>query len=167
MVEIKKDTIEKIIEILNPNFLSLPKDWKSKKTEWIKICPRCDKFSLGFKMEHVFSIRTNTGEATNINDLDFVKAHKHHHYRDEILSSTQCGCFYCLSIFSPNDIFQWYGEDDNGVEQTAFCPECSIDSVIGERSGYPIKQSFLRKMKDFWFSPAEWSETMGDDRKDC
>ena len=35
MVEIEKDTIEKIIKILNPNFLSLPKDWKFQTSEWI------------------------------------------------------------------------------------------------------------------------------------
>ena len=160
-VEIKKDTIDKIIEILNPNFLSLSKDWKSKKTEWIKICPRCDKFSLGFTTGHVFPIRTNTGKIANINNLDFVKAHKHHHYRDEILNSQICGCFYCLETFSPDEIDQWHLEDENGVEQTAICPKCSIDSVIGEKSGYPIEQNFLMKMKDFWFSPSEWQRTIG------
>ena len=166
MVEIKKDTIEKIIEILNPNFLSLPKDWKSKKSEWIKICPRCDKFSLGFKMEHVFSIRTNTGEATTINDLDFVKAHKHTEYQKEILRSQTAGCFYCCKIFSPDEINDWHREDCKELEPLALCPKCGIDSVIGSASGYPIEHSFLKKMKDFWFSPSELNETMGDDLKD-
>ena len=166
MVEIEKDTIEKIIEILNPNFLSLPNDWKSKNNEWIKICPRCDKFSLGFKMEHVFPIRTNTGEATTINDLDFVKAHKHTEYQKEILKGEKCGCFYCLENFSPDEINDWHGEDCKDYEPLALCPKCGIDSVIGSASGYPIEHSFLKKMKDFWFSPSELNETMGDDWKD-
>ena len=71
LVQIQKDTIEKIIEILNPNFLSLPMNWKSMKTEWIKVCPRCDNHSLGFETDHVFPIRTKSGNTTTINDLDF------------------------------------------------------------------------------------------------
>ena len=94
MVEIGKDTIEKVIKILNPNFLSLPKDWELIKSEWIKVCPRCDNHSLGFNTEHVFPIRTKSGNTTTINDLDFVEAHKHTEFQKEILKSERCGCFY-------------------------------------------------------------------------
>ena len=161
LVEIKKDTIEKIIAVLNPNFLSLPKSWKSIKSEWIKICPRCDSYSLGMEMEQGFPFRTKSGEITTIQDLDFIKAHIHHDNREEILNSPICGCFYCLETFRPDEIFQWHSEDENGVEQIAICPRCSIDSVIGSASGYPIEHSFLKKMKDFWFSPSEWLESIG------
>ena len=161
MVEIEKNTIEKIIEILNPNFLSLPKNWKSIKSEWIKICPRCDSYSLGMKMEQEFYFGTKSGEIATIQDLDFIKAHKHHDNREEILKSPICGCFYCLETFRPEEISQWHGEDENGVEQIAICPRCSIDSVIGSVSGYPIEHSILKKMKDFWFSPYEWLKAMG------
>ena len=34
-------------------------------------------------------------------------------------------------------------------------------NVIGSVSGYPIEHSFLKKMKDFWFSPSEWLESIG------
>jgi len=153
MVEVEKDTIKKIVKILNPNFLSLPKSWKSMKTEWIKICPSCDSYSLGIEMEQGFPFRTISGEIATIQNLDFIKAHKHHNYRQEILDSPICGCFYCLETFSPDKIFQWHGEDENGVEQIAICPKCSIDSVIGSASGYPIEHHFLMKMRSFWFSP--------------
>jgi hypothetical protein len=161
MVEIEKDTIKKIIEILNPHFLSLSKDWKSMKGDWTKICPRCDSYTLGFKTEHDFPINTKLGDTTTINDIDFVKAHKHTEFQKEILKSEKCGCFYCLEIFSPDEITDWHGEDCKEYEPLALCPKCSIDSVIGSASGYPIEENFLRKMKDFWFSPSEWSKTMG------
>ena len=104
MVEIEKDTIKKIVKILNPNFLTLPKDWKFIKSEWIKVCPRCDSYSLGLDTELAFPIRTISGNTTTINDLDFVKAHKHTDFQEEILRSERCGCFYCLEIFRSDEI---------------------------------------------------------------
>ncbi|MBR6800918.1 MAG: cytoplasmic protein [Eubacteriaceae bacterium] len=58
----------------------------------------------------------------------------------------KCGCFYCLKIFSSQMITRWI---DNG--NTALCPFCGIDSVIGESSGVPITKEFLRKMSEEWF----------------
>lgn len=161
LVEIEKDTIKQIIKILNPNFLSLPENYNAITFEWLKICPRCDNYPLGMDTEQGFPIRTRSGEITSINNLDFIAAHKHHHYWEEILNSRICGCFYCLETFRPDEIIEWHLEDESGIGQTALCPKCGIDSVIGSDSGYPIEHSFLKKMKDFWFSPSEWSKTMG------
>jgi hypothetical protein len=38
-------------------------------------------------------------------------AHKHSDFQKEILRSEKCGCFYCLEIFSPDEITDWHGED--------------------------------------------------------
>ena len=82
---------------------------------------------------------------------DCVQAHKHSMgNRDEILSSERCGCFYCLEIFLPKEVKEWIDEK-KGVGQTALCPRCGIDSVIGSRSGYPITAKFLQLMKEYWF----------------
>jgi hypothetical protein len=35
--------------------------------------------------------------------------------------------------------------------QTAICPRCGIDSVIGDESGYPVTREFLAAMKAHWF----------------
>ena len=158
MVEIHKDTIHKIIDEMNPNFLSLSSDWKSKKSDWIPICPRCDKYPLGF-MSRGYPIRIRSGELTTINDMDYVKAHAHREPQSEILSSEVCGCFWCLETFSPDEIEQWHGEGIEGVEPVALCPYCSIDAVIGSASGYSITSEFLGRMKEFWFSPSEWLES--------
>jgi hypothetical protein len=58
-----------------------------------------------------------------------------------------CGCFYCLRIFDPYEIEEWI-EDE---EDTALCPYCGIDSVIGESAGYPLTGAFLEEMQRYWF----------------
>ena len=72
-------------------------------------------------------------------------------HRAEILKSETCGCFYCLKNFSPSQITEWCDEVD-GVGQTALCPFCGIDSVIGSASGYPVDQAFLKAMNKVWFA---------------
>ncbi|MFJ8529837.1 cytoplasmic protein [Bacillus sp. NPDC094106] len=57
-----------------------------------------------------------------------------------------CGCFYCLKIFNPNTITEWWDDND-----TAVCPYCGIDSVIGEGSGFKITENFLKEMRQRWF----------------
>ena len=55
-------------------------------------------------------------------------------HKKELLSDDICGCFYCLEIFNPSEITEWV--DDKG--NTAICPYCNIDSIIGRNSGYSV-----------------------------
>ncbi|MEI6520650.1 MAG: cytoplasmic protein [bacterium] len=81
---------------------------------------------------------------------DIKKVHNHSsQHREEILSSTICGCFYCCKIFSPSEIDDWCDEDINDEGQTAHCPKCGI---IGDKSGYEITKDFLAKMNKYWFN---------------
>ena len=43
--------------------------------------------------------------------------------------------------------------DDNPIDSsgTAVCPYCGVDSVIGENSGFPITEQFLKEMHEAWF----------------
>lgn len=86
-------------------------------------------------------------------DEDIIKAHSHCNYnRVEIERSETCGCFYCLRVYTPDKVDEWLGEisrDKN--EQTALCPFCDIDSVVGSASGFPITPVFLQRMKAYWF----------------
>jgi hypothetical protein len=84
-----------------------------------------------------------------------LDAHKHSSgHRAEVLASDRCGCFYCLSVFGPNEIEEWVDEIDE-VGTTAVCPRCGIDSVIGSRSGYPIAPEFLETMHRHWFKKTD------------
>jgi hypothetical protein len=76
-----------------------------------------------------------------------IAAHRHCSlHRAELEDSAVCGCFYCFAIFPAKEILEWI--DDN---QTALCPRCTIDSVIGSKSGYPVTKEFLQCMHDRWF----------------
>jgi hypothetical protein len=78
---------------------------------------------------------------------DLVLAHKHSiNNRIEIEKSSLCGCFYCFAVFSPSDIVEWIDDCE-----TALCPKCPVDSVLGSASGYPITREFLQLMHDHWF----------------
>lgn len=78
---------------------------------------------------------------------DIKTAHdKASYHRAEIKASHKCGCFYCLHVFQPLEIDEWIDG-----QQTALCPRCGIDSVIGDAS-IPITEEFLKEMEAFWFS---------------
>ena len=78
---------------------------------------------------------------------DVRLAHEHcSKHRAEIIASETSGCFYCFEIFNPSEIHDWTDED-----QTAFCPRCGIDSVIGTASGFPVTREFLEELNKYWF----------------
>lgn len=82
-----------------------------------------------------------------VDPADVERAHKHSFQsRLELESSSLVGCFYCLAVYPPAAIHRW---TDDGV--TAICPECGIDSVIGDAAGYPLTKRFLGAMNDRWF----------------
>ena len=68
------------------------------------------------------------------------------HNRTSLLSSAICGCFYCLNEFAPSQIVEWVGK-----RETALCPICGIDSVLGFEIS-PADRDLLRRMHDRWFS---------------
>lgn len=71
-------------------------------------------------------------------------------HRTEILESLVCGCFFCGGEFEPNEIGEWVGEEGGGGD-TALCPHCGNDAVIGSASGLPITAEFLGDMHTYWF----------------
>ncbi len=82
---------------------------------------------------------------------DHIRAHRHSsRHRQEVQASERCGCFCYRAIFAPSEIKDWVDEWE-GVGQTALCPVCGIDSVIGSESGYPLTGEFLAQMQVHWF----------------
>ena len=67
--------------------------------------------------------------------------------RSDLKKDRICGCYYCLTIFSPSEIVEWCYESMRGKAVTAICPHCGIDSIIGESSGYPITQKLLKALQ--------------------
>ena len=68
--------------------------------------------------------------------------------RAELNASTLAGCFYCLEVYPASHVDRYLNEGDG----TACCPECTIDSVIGDASGLPSSdRSFLGAMHQACF----------------
>ncbi len=67
----------------------------------------------------------------------------------QLEASTTAACFYCLEVYPASKIDHWLKEG----EGTVCCPECTIDSVIGDASGLPVAdRKFLEAMHDYWFN---------------
>ncbi len=66
--------------------------------------------------------------------------------RQEIERSSQCGCFSCGRIFDASEV-----EDYIDNEETALCPYCDIDAVVGDASGVVLSQELLKEMKKKYF----------------
>lgn len=76
-----------------------------------------------------------------------VEQHKHvMRNRFEIEKSFSCACCYCENSFSPSLIVKWI--DNN---QTALCPLCGIDAVIGSACGFDLTPALLKTMHKEWF----------------
>ena len=75
--------------------------------------------------------------------------HKHSsNNKIEIADSDTCGCFYCKELFVPTEVKEWIQDK----EQTAICPYCKTDSVLGNKSGYEITRELLDAMSKKWFN---------------
>src|SRR5262245_44217335 len=78
-------------------------------------------------------------------------AHSHSsNHRQELLAGTTCACFYCCTVFPTDNITEWI-DIVRGERQTALCPLCGVDSVLGERAGFELSPEFLHDMKPYWF----------------
>lgn len=76
-----------------------------------------------------------------------LKLHKSGFENKELIEKTdECGCFYCKTIFKPNEIKDWC---DDG--KTAICPYCGVDSVICNTDDYKVCENDLRRMYNYFF----------------
>ncbi len=86
-----------------------------------------------------------------MDEMAFKSAHVHSsQHRDQIERSESAGCFHCEVTFPASAITEWVDE-----AETALCPVCGIDSVIGDASGVPVHEApFMAGMHAYWFKRA-------------
>jgi hypothetical protein len=87
-----------------------------------------------------------------------VAHHQSIYHRRAIELSRTCGCFYCLKMFRPDQIHAWTDRHKSVPEQTALCPHCGIDSVVGDASGFAITETFPNAMNEHWFAASRWKQ---------
>jgi hypothetical protein len=76
----------------------------------------------------------------------FIAAREHaSRHRASLEAGERCGCFFCFRTFPPTAIKAWI--DGN---QTALCPHCGIDAVLGAEQRIDIV--FLRQMHQHHFA---------------
>ena len=65
--------------------------------------------------------------------------------RESVRNSKLCGCYCCRSIFPSSEVSadEWIA-DRHG--RTVLCPRCSVDAVIGDASGIPIREDVLEEL---------------------
>lgn len=68
---------------------------------------------------------------------------------DEVKSSDECGCFHCLEVFNVSEIEDWT-ETETG--ESAVCPRCDVEAVIGDAAGFPLTEEFLTVLRDEQFA---------------
>ena len=91
--------------------------------------------------------------------VDLVAAHSHSlNNQTEVEASRICGCFFCMEVFPAVEISAWTTASlptpeaiEAGFALTAICPHCGSESVIGDKSGYPITAQFLHLMNQAWY----------------
>lgn len=80
-------------------------------------------------------------------EQQLLDAHKHTmDNRHEIERSMECACFDCGEIYNASEVTEW---TDNG--NTALCPHCGMDCVLGDASGIALTSEFLNAMYRHWF----------------
>lgn len=68
-------------------------------------------------------------------------------HRYDLLNCNECGCYYCLSIFSPKEITEWCDTNASGIGLTAICPRCGVDAVIGARASDHVDPNYLQELR--------------------
>jgi hypothetical protein len=90
---------------------------------------------------------------TKWSEAELNSAHKYS-FKNEasIKSSYICGCFCCFSIYKSSIISSESIIPESDGVGTVWCPECGIDSVIGDSVGFRITLGFLHAMGAYYFS---------------
>ena len=80
---------------------------------------------------------------------ELLKIHKlSSNHKELLMKEDVCGCFYCLSIFSPKLITDFIEDAD---DLTTICPYCIIDSIIPKHSDYELDKKLLEEMRKYFF----------------
>lgn len=76
----------------------------------------------------------------------------------QIEASALCGCCSCVQVYPAEEVAAWTGLEMTNLDdpkaianQTALCPRCGMEAVLGDKAGFPINAQFLGRMNEAWF----------------
>jgi hypothetical protein len=76
--------------------------------------------------------------------------------QQSVKNSNRCGCYKCLAIFDASIITVADTIEEIDGLRTVMCPECGIDSVVGDQCGFVISTEFLKAMNNYYFDGYVW-----------
>jgi hypothetical protein len=59
----------------------------------------------------------------------------------EVLNSVKCACFHCFRIYESVAVDTFLQENDG--QETALCPTCITDTIIGDASGFNLTDEMI------------------------
>lgn len=77
------------------------------------------------------------------------------HNRAEVEASRTCHCICCQTSFQPSEINAYADGGD-----TAICPNCDCDAVIGDACGFELTGELLGQLHDKYFNYEDIDTTM-------
>lgn len=69
--------------------------------------------------------------------------------REEIEASSRCACLYCQEVYRATEVNDFIVEPS--LKETALCPRCGANAVIGDATGIPFYKELIRKLHQRYF----------------
>lgn len=71
--------------------------------------------------------------------------------REEVEASSRCACFYCQEVYCSTEVYDFIVEPSLDFKETALCPRCGVDAVIGDATGIPFYKELIGKLHQHYF----------------
>lgn len=86
-------------------------------------------------------------KAKHLHKLQIIAEHSRENQPDVIISE-QCGCYYCMRLFSADEITDFV---QGKFFATAVCPYCERQTILPEHPDYELTKSMLVEMNNCYF----------------
>jgi hypothetical protein len=100
-------------------------------------------------------------------DAALLEAAHEHCFGNEVeVCASECACCIACAIAFPAKLVRETAPQRGSDGPTVFCPVCAFDTVVGDRSGYPVDDpEFITAMNRKYFkeplgSDESWKELL-------
>ena len=95
------------------------------------------------------------GQKLKIAALSDEELHEIHTHstanREEVEASSRCACFYCQEVFRATEVKDYIVEPSMDYRETALCPRCGADTILGDAAGIPFYKELIEKLHRHYF----------------
>lgn len=69
--------------------------------------------------------------------------------RKQLLECENAVCVHCEQVFLPKNITDWIDPNEYEIGQTACCPHCEVDAVIGFHG--ELDENWVKNFRNYHF----------------